>query len=217
MSIFKHIIIHQFSMQCTYLYIHIIMHSCRKIYHYATYVVSNNWQRPYRYKCYPVLLRNDSMREYDKNINTTYIESPGYPNTNYPAQRLSLYHVKCKGQVMFNFVAFNLQSSVLIDRSTKECVDYVNITDGKISNEYCGNHETGFLKERYEGNVLVTFRSSKYNSSSGFFIAPVCRDVGVAKQELSKCIQVDQYVRINGYVEADVFADEWTVRNRLSG
>ena len=185
---------------------------CRNAYHYITTIVR---KQRYQYECIPVRLPNDQELTYEGNI--TYLHSPGYPTFNYPPRRLSYYHVKCNNNVQFIIVRFQLQPPIRVYRQGKICVDYVSVTgrvlksDRKSSKERCGHLEpSDVLFDIYSGNVLVTFRSSRFNNYRGFRIAAVCIDA--SEQDQPGCLQLDQYLRMEGYAESDMYSDEFMVR-----
>ena len=141
----------------------------------------------------------------DRESNNIFtLKSPGYSSNRYPSRRLSLYHVKCNGTVTIRKVYqddFQLQPKIRVSSSQKECVDYVNVTSASgdsIKEVWCG--DTIDDRGRYHGNVLVTFRSSRYNNYKGFILRAVC-DANTSKQDNPGCISIENYMIKLGYRE----------------
>ena len=134
--------------------------------------------------------------------------SPGYmPQFNYyPPRRLSIYHIECNGivEILGDPPEFRLQSKVRVSYNERICVDYINITEsnGKY-NVYCGNNTT-FANKRYEGNLLITFRSSQYNNNyKGFQFNVQCSPPKNTSQQVepADCIRISQYLTKRAYKE----------------
>ena len=119
-----------------------------------------------------------SMNHEDMSYN---IRSLGHiEGNNYPSQLLSFYHIKCpnnrKVQILIREI--RLQEHVRVYNNTKACVDYVKIMDDSTTREYCGNADhSEYDTHLYESQVLITFRSSKYNSYQGFHIDAHCTNI----------------------------------------
>ena len=147
-----------------------------KVYHYSTIVLAvftflsllcSQAARP---------TRNFGQMKMDGNHNVFYLKSPG-TDSHYPSKRLSYYHIKCNDGSrfeikFFHLNRFSLQDKVRTSYNQRKCVDYVKITDLNNPNkneEFCGTlkaHSGSRLgTNTYSNNVLVTFRSSKYNNN----------------------------------------------------
>ena len=168
--------------------------------HYRASVLSwyTSWQRRvYRYyRCIATKLpKSDGTMDPDNDM-SYIIRSPGYTaNNNYPSQQLSFYRVKCPNNriVQIRIITIRLQECARVYGNTKACVDYLKITDGSTTNEFCGN--VGRNTFVYGNEVLVTFRSSKYNNYQGFYIESHCKDPNQSDQAetSSGCLSVEGY------------------------
>ena len=130
------------------------------------------------YMCIATKLPPNSGGSMDHYGMSYTIRSPGYiEENNYPSQLLSFYHIKCPNnrKVQIEISKSRLQERVRVYGNTKTCVDYVEITDGSTTKEYCGN--VNHSEHLYENQVLITFRSSKYNSYQGFRIDAQCTNI----------------------------------------
>ena len=138
----------------------------------------------------------------EKRENRFTLDSPGYNSNRYPSRRLSLYHVKCNSGVNIHKNDFQLQPKIRVSSNRKECVDYVNITSASgesIDEVWCGDK---IMEDRSfdDGNVLVTFRSSRYNNYKGFRLIAVCNN-NTTEQDNPSCISVANYMIKLGYRE----------------
>ena len=134
------------------------------------------------------------------------LQSPG-SNNNYPPQRLSYYRITCPGLIQFSVQEFYLQDKIRISYNQKKCVDYVKITDlsdSSITREFCGMLAP--ITESYTDDVLVTFRTSKYNNYPGFTIYAYCNN---STQIMGNCLEVE-----NSEYAAGQTIDKWTRKVR---
>ena len=173
----------------------IFLHS--KALHYRASVWSwySYWHRRVYYWCIATKLPK-SAGTMDPDDMSYTIRSPGYTGKNsYPSQQLSFYYVKCPANkiVQIQIINIRLQECVRVYGNTKACVDYLKITDGSTTNEFCGN--VGRNTFVYGNEVLVTFRSSKYNNYQGFYIESHCKDPNQSDQveTSSGCLSVEGY------------------------
>ena len=169
--------------------------------HYYTYVVYNYWRR--RFQCFPVKLPNDDfLMSVDAAM--THLDSPGFPTgKTYPPERLSYYHVNCSKNVTFHVQMFHLQDRINVYPKGKLCVDYI-LVDGSSTDEHCGN-QTPML-DTYSGNVLITFRSSRYDNYKGFRITAICMDL--SEQEQPGCLKMnDKTLGLEDYAEPGKYAN----------
>ena len=131
------------------------------------------------------------------------LESPGYSSNRYPSRRLSLYHVKCNSSVNIRQTDFQLQPKIRVSSNKKECVDYVNITSASgesIKDVWCG--DTIGDHSKFDGDILVTFRSSRYNNYKGFRLQAVCmNNTTIQDNPQAGCISVENYMIKLGYRE----------------
>ena len=168
----------------------IFLHS--KSLHYQAIVVRSwYWCRATKLPTPGGLMNKDDMWSY-------IIKSPGYDENSYPSQQLSFYYVKCLDNMSIQIKVhdFHLQecTKVYRDGNTKACVDYVKIADGSKEREYCGNVES--IDELFGSEVLVTFRSSKYNNYKGFHITVRCTSTTQTSdlaEKSSGCLSVEGY------------------------
>ena len=96
---------------------------------------------------------------------------------------------------------FQLQPKIRVSSSRKKCVDYVNITSasGQSTNGVlCGDIIMRENLGSYNGNVLVTFRSSRYNNYKGFRLNVACV-TNTAIQDNPDCISINNYMIKLGY------------------
>ena len=174
-------------------------------YHYSTIILFNHWMRPYKYRCYPVFLKPENLKlsEPGANVSAFRVRSPGFDSTfnYYPSRRLSMYHIKCDGAVKIcnnSQLEFRLQSKVRVSYNERRCVDYINITEINSPRKhyiYCGSNNT-FVNEKFNGSVLITFRSSQYNNNyKGFSFRVQCTPRNTNQQvERADCIRISQYL-----------------------
>lgn len=187
----------------TNLILDLYYNSCRYVYHYVTLIVFNYWRRPHRYRCFPIMVDRCMIEDRDGN-NIFTLKSPGYSSNRYPSRRLSLYHVKCNGTVAITKARqedFQLQPKIRVSSSQKECVDYVNVTSASgdsIKEVWCG--DTIDNQGSFDGDILVTFRSSRYNNYKGFILRAKC-GANTSKQDNPDCISIDNYMIKLGYHE----------------
>ena len=175
----------------------IFLHS--KALHYRASVWSwySYWHRRVYYWCIATKLPK-SAGTMDPDDMSYTIRSPGYTGKNsYPSQQLSFYYVKCPANkiVQIQIINIRLQECVRVYGNTKACVDYLKITDGSTTNEYCGNVDHGEPDTilAYGNQVLVTFRSSKYNNYKGFQIKAQCTSTSKSAEKSSGCLSVEGY------------------------
>ena len=124
--------------------------------------------------------------------------SPGYAprqKKTYPPRRLSYYHVKCAANITFVIRDFHLQPRINAYPNKKVCVDYIRLTGDGITSpkEYCGKIQPKADPFDIDsGNVLVTFRSSRFNNYQGFHIVAICRDNNVMfEQDQPGCLKMN--------------------------
>ena len=171
----------------------------RKQRHYKTAILYYFWYR--RFHCFSWQIGRDKSLEDDTKNNQLiyYVESPNYNQGNglYPSRRLSYYHLRCPSHTNILASNFSLQGPVTVLRDGRPlsfCVDYVNITglDGNTPPYFsCGSHQISRLEhlETFNREVVVTFRSSKYNNALGFRLIAVC--MNVSEQDQPGCLQME--------------------------
>ena len=168
--------------------------------HYQASIWSWTYRQHIVYRCIAIKLSKPDGTmdpDNDNGSDMSYIiRSPGYTaNNNYPSQQLSFYRVKCPNNktVQIKIREIRLQECVKVYGNTKACVDYVKITDGSTTNEFCGNVGPNTLV--YGNEVLVTFRSSKYNNYKGFYIESHCTNLETNDQAEKSpgCLSVEGY------------------------
>ena len=181
-----------------------------KVYHYSTIVL----RYLHSYRCYAHKLPDQQGTLDDEEDGTKFnLHSPG-TDYHYPSERLSYYHIKCKDGFEMEFFVhdrFSLQDKVRTSYNQKKCVDYVNITDLNNPNkneEFCG---TASPRSRlgtniYSNDVLVTFRSSKYNNNyQGFLIQAKCME---GSRSMENCLKVEEVE--NSEYAAGLTVEKWT-------
>ena len=187
-----------------------------KVFHYSTIVL----RYFHSYRCYAHKLPDQQGTldsEMDGNHNVFYLKSPG-TDSHYPSKRLSYYHIKCNDGSrfeikFFHLNRFSLQDKVRTSYNQRKCVDYVKITDLNNPNkneEFCGTlkaHSGSRLgTNTYSNNVLVTFRSSKYNNNyKGFWIQARCLE---RSHSMENCLKVEEVE--NSEYAAGQTVDKWT-------
>ena len=175
----------------------IFLHSTSLHYRASIWSWYSYWHRREYHWCIATKLpKPGGSMIYEEQDMSYIIRSPGYGQNNYPSQQLSFYRVNCpnhkKVQIRINKI--HLQECVRVYGNTKACVDYLKITDGSTTNEFCGNVGENNLFV-YGNQVLITFRSSKYNNYQGFYIESHCTDPETSDQaeKSSGCLSVEGY------------------------
>ena len=106
---------------------------------------------------------------------------------------------------------FQLKDKIAISHNQTKCVDYFKLTDlsnPSTNEEFCGMqtlHHT-LSTEIYTEDVLVIFRTSRYNNYPGFALHANCYN---SSQIMGNCLKVE-----NSEYAAEQTIDKWTRKVR---
>lgn len=171
--------------------------------YYKAIVRYNRYFR--RYLCYSVRMPNQRLLTTHRNKTIIIIKSPGH--NKYYSEYISYYHIQCPENSIVHVtnISFELQR-----RLADECIDYVQFKCEKSNGRqlksglHCGNDT---ISHYCNGNVLVTFRTSKYNNYGGFHLMAMCERS--LEQSLQGCLATSTY-------PADIYTYEESVKVKFN-
>ena len=165
----------------------------RKTQIYDTWVFYSEQEE---FRCWSAEVSSDDIQAGQGDSGPIYtIRSENYGEWPYYPRRLQYFNIKCPGGgiILPNMTSeLEGQKSLTISHKTLNyCVDYVDVLykDTKSSCQMCGNQtiESKGCQDSFEGEILVTFRSSRLHNFKGFEMNVVCYQA--SEQNLPGCIQ----------------------------